>query len=180
MKLINTCFLMVIVIVMLNSCTTISFKYKSEEGESDKWIYLDKDKVRGVGMYVHVYNEELLANIYFYSPFDELNEYKEIDAAIEGSGWQSDSVTFELEKPDRTKYYFEGRNFKELKAQLLTKENRPDSGKVYLNGFRRYSYQELPEKVQVKYSVVTADTTLRGVVSFIKTEVETESVMRWH
>jgi len=168
-------------ISLLLSCTrTVPF-YELEDKSTTRWIYLDRDTLADVGFFIDIINQQPGANASLYTPFEKLGHYEAIEVSIEG--WRADSCAFMLGDaigPKRNWFY--GKSLEDVRPLLLKPENRPDSGDAYLRCTRRYDslVTAFPEKLQLRYRVKTADTTVTGTITFLLATREEEEVIRIH
>lgn len=162
----------------LSNCTTTTPAYESEIG--DAWIHLDRDTIKDMGFFVSLLNNQPSANAVVYlDQLEELRHFKEIDVTL--GSLKSDSMEFQLSEVSSSgRWYFTETNLNTVMPQLINAANKPDTAQVSLTCLRRYVLDPLPEKLELNYRIVTADTTVNGTMTFVKTETETTEVMRWH
>ncbi|TND09434.1 MAG: hypothetical protein FD123_1240 [Bacteroidetes bacterium] len=168
---------------LLQSCTVMVPAYepgdKNENGTI--WIHADKDTLADFGLFIDMLNDKPAANAVFYCDFEKLSYYKEVDVSFEG--FRQDSMDFRYsEVIGSGRYYFRGAGLANILPDAMKPGMKPDSGQVSIVSLRRYDIPlaELPEKLKLKYRIVTQDTTLTGTITFVKTEREVEQAMRFH
>ncbi len=168
-----------LLLFVMNSCTTYSPEYRVQDrNNTEQWIDINKDSTESIAVMISMLNDIPSARMIMYSEGRSLPSVQNIDVLInEGI---SDSLEVSWEVRNQQKQYLVGRNFNELFSLILRDQNIKDTSQVYLGFSRRYLFDELPEKLTLKFLFKTSDTTLTGQVLFKKTMVERQSVMRWH
>jgi hypothetical protein len=160
------------------SCTTTTPAYDAEAG--DGWIHLDRDTIKDMGFFVGLLNNQPSANAVVYlDRLNELHPFKEIDVNL--GSLKTDSMEFQLSEVSSSgRWYFTATSLTTVMPQLMNAENISDTAQVSLVCLRRYVVDPLPEKLELNYRIITADTTVTGTMMFVRSETETTEVMRWH
>jgi hypothetical protein len=165
-------------LLLLNSCTTTLPSYEPESGD-DTWIHLDGDTLKDIGFYIDLLNDQPGANAVMYKEFGDLNYYKSIEMSLDGL--QQDTVDVTMgEAKGVERWYYSGADWNDAMRQVIKTKDVADTTLIYLSFNQRYRLSLLPEKLQLKYRIVTRDTAVVGITHFVKTETETTEVMRWH
>jgi hypothetical protein len=114
-----------------------------------------------------------------YKEFGDLNYYKSIEMSLDGL--QQDTVDVAMgEAKGVERWYYSGPDWNDAMRQVIKTKNVADTTLIYLSFNQRYRLSLLPEKLQLKYRIVTRDTIVVGTTHFVKTKTETTDVMRWH
>jgi len=176
------CFLFLLGILVCSCNVMISHpEYRLEGEENSTWIHLDKDTLSDMSFYISVPDSQVMVHAVFYDTFGKLDQYQKIVLDIPGLVAKNDSMEFELREEggayERT--YFDAADLASVTPELK-KMNYSKDSLVSLVSSRRFTRGRLPEKLQLRYTVVTADTSVTGSFLFTKIAVETPTVMRWH
>jgi hypothetical protein len=164
-------------IIQLLSCTTTVPQYETENGDS--WVHFDRDTLKDMGFYIDLLNNQPGTNAVIYREFGDLNYYRSIEMSLDGLPQDTMDVAMG-EAKGVERWYYSGPNWNDVMRQVIETKNVADTTLIYLSFNQRYRLSLLPEKLRLKYRIVTRDTLVVGTMHFVKTETETTDVMRWH
>lgn len=178
-------YLIPIVFVWFAGCTTKVPDYVSAtDGESTQWVRTFDDTTENIGIYAHYENGKISACMTFYAAPDSIDFVKELDISINGYSNQDVHMGFTYgEFPGTTKKYSEAAIYSAVRDSIIADCGLMSSGgQVSFLASRTYSVTEtdLPETLEIWYSVTTAGGHHAGRAQFKKIEREHQEVMRFH
>jgi hypothetical protein len=177
-------YLIAVAVVWFAGCTAKVPDYVSAtDGESTRWVRTFDDSTENIGIYVHYENGKISACMTCYASPDSIDFIKDLNISINDYSKQDVLMSFTYgEFPGTTKKYSEAAFYPAVRDSIIADCRAMSGEQVSFLASRTYSVTEteLPETLEVWYSVTTAGGHRAGRAEFKKIEREHEEVMRFH